>query len=76
MTPAALRIEPAMPVDLGELLNAQEIAALFYKGRVTTRWVRERMAELLPTKHVKVGRERAWYAGEVRAAIAANRGGA
>ena len=63
------------PRDLGELLSAEEIRQRFYKGRCSVKWVRARMADLLPRKAVQVGRSTHWYERDVADAIAATRAG-
>lgn len=63
------------PRDLGELLSAEEIRQRFYKGRCSAKWVRSRMADMLPSKGVQVGRFIHWYERDVADAIAANREG-
>lgn len=62
--------------DLGELLNAAQIAERCYYGKCTARWAREEMLRLLPDKVVKVAGVKCWYELDVRHAIAASRGAA
>ena len=62
-------IAPARPVEapraeLGRMLDAREVAAVVYEGKVSKRWVLDHVA---PLKRLKWGRTCYWYEADVRA---------
>lgn len=73
---SALGLAPAsVPVrDLGELLDAAQIAERCYYGKCKGRWAREEMMRLLPDRVVMVAGIKCWYEADVRLAIANSRG--
>ena len=66
-------IGPATPPSLGELLTADEIAARFFKGKPSRRWVASKMPR---DKAVRLGNELHWYEVDVVPAVVALRGAA
>jgi hypothetical protein len=63
----------AAPVVLGELLTADEIAARYFKGKPSRRWVQKRMPR---DKAVKLGNQPHWYEVDVAEAVVNMRGAA
>ncbi len=66
-------IGPTTPASLGELLDADEIAARYFKGKPSRRWVASKMPR---DKAVRLGNAFHWYEVDVVPAIAALRGAA
>lgn len=66
--------KPEVVRDLGELLDAGQIAERCFYGKCKARWAREEMMRLLPNRVVNVAGVKCWYEADVRAAIAASRG--
>jgi hypothetical protein len=67
-------ITPAPNLDeLGELRSPKEIAAMYYRGRVSAEWA---AAQMPRDKVVMVGKTRHWYDADIRAAMLAKRGAA
>jgi hypothetical protein len=50
--------------DLGRMLDAREVAAIVYEGKVGKRWVLDHVA---PLKRLKWGRTCYWYEADARA---------
>ncbi len=73
MTRLAGTIAVGAPVVLGELLDADEIGARYFKGKPSRRWVQARMPR---DKAVRLGNALHWYEVDVLPAVAALRGAA
>ena len=66
------RLDPLLPLaDLGRLWYDDEIAAHFFRDRVTVRWVREHLPR---ATGLKIGRQWAWYEADIVTWITSRRG--
>ena len=68
----ALRIEPAMPVDLGEPMSAREISDKYLKGKASARWVRGRFPL---SEAIMLGNSPHWFESFVIRHLPTLRGG-
>ena len=72
LDPPPPRIDsPPHLADLGRLWYDDEIAAHFFRDRVTVRWVREHLPR---ATGLKIGRQWAWYETDIVTWITSRRG--
>jgi hypothetical protein len=70
------RFEPAVPLELGRLLDLEAIRTEFFANvarKPSRKWIR---ARLPVDKRVPVGRAFCWYEADVRVALSSLRGAA